>query len=320
MGSTSADDIPRISFIIPAKNESHNIGETVRVVTSHAWDFPVEVIVVDNDSSDDTREIAQAAGARVFIKTEGTIGEVRNYGVANSAGAVLVFIDADISLTDEWFREIDSVIQSIEDNSYLITGSHCVPPTDGGWLEKHWFGKASQAEKTTHLGTGHLLVSRQLFNRLNGFSPAHKTGEDYDFCIRAKKLGGIVVNNPGLKAIHRGYPKSLWEFVRREAWHGQGDTGSIAAIISSKVAVIALLIFLFHILIISAFVHEPVSTAFLLAGLLGIVGLLLLSSVYKFRHAGVFSVLINSVVFYFYYIGRLFAVLNIALGKRVRAS
>src|SRR5690625_7969552 len=89
---------------------------------------------------------------------------------------------------------------------------------------------------------------------------------------------------------------------------------------SSKVAVIALLIFVFHILIISAFVHEPVSTAFLLAGLLGIVGLLLLSSVYKFRHAGVFSVLFNSVVFYFYSIGRLFAVRNIALGKRGRAS
>src|SRR5690625_5777655 len=92
MGSTSADDIPRISFISPAKNESRNIGETVRVVTNHAWAFPVEVIVVDNESSVDMREIAQAAGARVFIKTEVTIGEVRIYGVAISASSVLVFL------------------------------------------------------------------------------------------------------------------------------------------------------------------------------------------------------------------------------------
>lgn len=320
MVRTGADEIPRISFIIPAKNERDNIEKTVRVVTKHAWAYPVEVIVVDNESSDDTSEVARAAGAQVFSKTDGTIGEVRNHGVAKSAGTVLVFIDADISLTDEWFGEIDSIIKSIEHNPYLITGSHCIPPTDGGWLERHWFGKASQAENTTHLGTGHLLVSRELFTALNGFSSDHETGEDYDFCIRAKKLGGIVINNPRLKAVHRGYPKSLWEFVQREAWHGQGDTGSISAILSSKVAVVALLILLFHILTVSAFVHEPVSAALLLVGLLGIGGLLLLSSIYKFRHAGIFSVLINSVVFYFYYIGRLFAVLNIALGKRVRAN
>ena len=320
MTGINADEPLRISFIIPAKNEKDNIGETVRLVAGGDWKVPVEVIVVDNESSDDTRESARAAGAQVFIKGGGTIGEVRNYGVAKSTGTILVFIDADISLTDEWFREIDAVIKSMERNPYLITGSHCIPPTDGGWLEKHWFGKASQAEKTTHLGTGHLLVSRELFTALNGFSSDHDTGEDYDFCIRAKKLGGVVLNNPRLKAIHRGYPKSLWEFVRREAWHGQGDTGSVSAILSSKVAVIALLILLCHILALGAFVHDPVSTVLLLGGLMGIVGLLLMSSIYKFRHAGVFSVLINSVVFYFYYIGRLFAVLNIALGKRVRAS
>ena len=320
MVSTCSDNDPRMSFIIPAKNERDNIEETVRIVTRHTWEFPVEVIVVDNESSDDTREIARAAGAKVFTKAGGTIGEVRNYGVEKSSGTILVFIDADISLTDQWFREIDAVIKNIEDNPYLITGSHCVPPTDGGWLEKHWFGKASQDEKTTHLGTGHLLVSRALFTALNGFSSAHETGEDYDFCLRSKKLGGIVVNNPRLKAIHRGYPKSLWEFIRREAWHGLGDAGSISAILSSKVAVVTLLILFFHILALSAFVHEPVSAVILFAGLSGIAGLLLLSSVYKFRHAGIFSVLINSVVFYFYYIGRLFAVLNIALGKPVRAS
>lgn len=320
MVSGITDERPRISFIIPAKNERDNIEETVRVVTSHQWLFPVEVIVVDNESTDDTADIARSAGAKVFIKSGGTIGEVRNYGVAKSCGSILVFIDADISLADEWFREIGSVVNNIERNPYLITGSHCIPPTDGGWLEKYWFGKASQAEQTTHLGTGHLLVSRELFSVLNGFSPGHETGEDYDFCMRAKKIGATVINNPRLKAIHRGYPKNLWQFVQREAWHGQGDTGSIAAVLSSKVAVTAVLILLFHILVVSALVFKPVSTELLLGGLTGIGGLLLLSSIYKFRHAGIFSVLINSVVFYFYYVGRLFAVLNISLGKRARAN
>jgi glycosyltransferase involved in cell wall biosynthesis len=318
MATVNAEEVPRISFIIPAKNERDNIGETIRVVKRHAWKVPIEIIVVDNESSDDTGVMAKSEGASVVLKKGGTIGEVRNYGVQKSSGAVIVFLDADITFSDEWFREIYAVISSIESNPYLITGSHCVPPVDGGWIEKHWFGKVSQSEHTTHLGSGHLLVSRKLFDALGGFSAIHATGEDYDFCIRAKNIGAAVVNNPRLKAIHRGYPKSLREFVLREAWHGQGDTGSISAVLSSKVAIVSILILLFHLLVISAFIQYPVNTGFLTAGLVGISGLLVTSSVYKFRHAGLTSILINSAVFYFYYIGRLCSVLNISLGKRVR--
>ncbi|MDQ2076171.1 glycosyltransferase family 2 protein [Marinimicrobium sp. ABcell2] len=320
MASVGTYQVPQISFIIPAKNEKNNIGETIRVVMNHKWRIPIEVIVVDNESTDATCDIARSAGATVVTKKGGTIGEVRNRGVEESSAPILVFIDSDVSLTDEWFREINSVCRTMQENPYLITGSHCVPPDNGGWLEKHWFGKVSQEKKTTHLGTGHLLVTRELFDALGGFSAEHETGEDYDFCIRAKKSGATLVNNPALKAIHRGYPKSLREFVCREAWHGQGDTKSISTILSSKVAIVAILIFLFHILAISAFIYAPVNPVPLMAGLAGIVGLLFLSSIYKFRHAGPASIIINSAIFYFYYIGRLCSVLNLALGKRVRAS
>jgi glycosyltransferase involved in cell wall biosynthesis len=83
----------RISVVIPALNEAESIGAVVR---SMPWDQIAECIVVDNESTDATAEVARAAGARVATSTRG-------YGAACAAGAkaavvssdVLVFLDGD---------------------------------------------------------------------------------------------------------------------------------------------------------------------------------------------------------------------------------
>lgn len=105
--------VMKISVIIPAYNEElalpktlKRIGETLSIVAC-----PSEIIVVDNDSQDKTKEVAASFGAAVCLEKEHNISQVRNTGAENSTGDVLIFIDADTLVPDTLFRKIAAVME-----------------------------------------------------------------------------------------------------------------------------------------------------------------------------------------------------------------
>src|SRR5512138_2999752 len=92
-----------VTVAIPALNEAVNIGRCVASIREH---FPpqldLELLVGDHGSSDGTPAIAERNGARVLSFRGGTVGELRNRIVAESHGSILVFLDADTTVTPEW--------------------------------------------------------------------------------------------------------------------------------------------------------------------------------------------------------------------------
>ena len=289
-----------ISFIIPAKNEASEIEETIGSIKSLPLSFPYEIIVIDHNSTDNTFKVAEDAGALVVSKVGGTIGEARNFGVSKSGGDVIVFIDADVSLTSQWHIEFEKCLQHIASNVKYITGSHCAAPDDSEWLAKYWFNNLDKRRNTTHLGTGHLIVSKQFFEEIGGFDPNLITGEDYDFCLRARRLNGQIINNDDLKVIHRDYPRTISDFIKRESWHGVGDLRK-GTILTSKVALCS---FAFIAINISLFLSLFFFTHMFLLVCVILILFLLANSMYKFRTFGPVTIVINSLIFYFYYVGR----------------
>ena len=90
-----------LSVIVPAFNEELYLPETLRNINK-AISFlegrakvDVEVIVVDNASTDRTPEIARSLGAKVVHESIHNIGRVRNIGAGIATGDVLIFVDAD---------------------------------------------------------------------------------------------------------------------------------------------------------------------------------------------------------------------------------
>lgn len=85
------------SVIIPAYNESAWLPSTLDAVHQAMSALPLsgEVIVVDNNSSDDTAALARAAGASVVFEPVNQISRARNAGARQAGGRFLVFIDAD---------------------------------------------------------------------------------------------------------------------------------------------------------------------------------------------------------------------------------
>ena len=109
-----------ISVIIPALNEEEPIADVVRACT--ATGLPNEIIVVDNGSTDQTAERAQAAGARVVPAARG-YGRACAAGVAaaDPASTVLVFLDGDGSDCPELMERLVRPI--LEDEEDFVIGS-----------------------------------------------------------------------------------------------------------------------------------------------------------------------------------------------------
>jgi glycosyltransferase involved in cell wall biosynthesis len=232
---TADTNITSTTFVVPTYNEAELLPQTLQAIQEYVIDISYEIIVVDNGSTDSTLEIAQQLGARVFRDTHRTIGDLRNLGAAHANGNLLVFIDADVVLTKKWVEEFRLLSANNDGNDHLITGSRCDVSIDPGWIEKYWF-KPMTEERGGYINSGHMIIGRKAFFELGGFDEKLITGEDWEFCSRAKRKGFSIVKNPRLHVIHEGYPKNLKAFVSREMWHGVQDFSDLQAVFSSRVA------------------------------------------------------------------------------------
>jgi glycosyltransferase involved in cell wall biosynthesis len=101
---------PRFSVVVPALNESAYIAECLRSLAAQDFTGPVEVIVVDNDSTDDTGDIARAMGATVVTETEAGVCCARQRGTEAARGEIVVSTDADTTFDHTWLSRIDRVL------------------------------------------------------------------------------------------------------------------------------------------------------------------------------------------------------------------
>ena len=106
-----------LSVVIPAFNEARLIERCLRsiaesIAANQQAGFIAEIIVVDNNSTDNTAELARQAGARVVFEPINQIGRARNAGAAQATGDWLLFLDADSLLSPGLLADILQVIES----------------------------------------------------------------------------------------------------------------------------------------------------------------------------------------------------------------
>lgn len=309
VGLASTSSPVSLAFVIPARNEAEHIGAVIDSIHKFANISDYEIVVVDNGSIDDTPGIARTKGAKVIICPGVTVAELRNLGVAQTSGKVLIFLDGDVLLTERWRDALPRVLADLLQHPNTVTGSRCGISQHGSWIERTWF-MPLLTERPNYINSGHLLTSRELFLQLHGFNQNLETGEDSDFSHRARTLGARIINNPDLKVIHEGYPKTLSKFIRREMWHGRGNFQSLRLLARSKIASMTLLFILLHGVLLFGIIIGLVSfTSMLLAGV-AIVGLCILASYIKYRRPAL-TVLLNTYLYYWYFLARSLAAIQI---------
>jgi cellulose synthase/poly-beta-1,6-N-acetylglucosamine synthase-like glycosyltransferase len=290
-----------ISYLIPALNEERHIGNCIGAIKSYTpAGFEAEIIVGDHGSTDRTAAIAAAAGARVAPFRGGTIATLRNFLVTQSTGWLIVFVDADVCITPQWGAAIEGAIAGIEREPRQITGSRCSAPDSDNFIVRDWFA-AMPPDNHSYLGTGHIIFTRQACDEIGGFDANLRTGEDFDFCMRAQDRGYALNINPQLRVVHYDYPQSLGAFIRRERWHGSGDFQSVSNLLKSKIALLTLVFIALHVAALATLLLAPLWTPLWLASL----GLMMLGlSLVKFPRLGAATRMRNAFVFYCYLLGR----------------
>jgi hypothetical protein len=145
-------------------------------------------------------------------------------------------------------------------------------------------------------------MTRSFFLEVGGFDESLETGEDFEFSHRAARAGGEIAPDPQLVAEHLGFPHTLRDFVRREAWHGKSDFTSVRAILGSRVALAALFFALAHLAVLmSALLGRSEGV---LLGLAAILVLCAASARLKYRKQPWAIQLANTGLYYLYYLGR----------------
>jgi glycosyltransferase involved in cell wall biosynthesis len=116
-------NIPYFSIIIPTKNEATIIGQCLEPFKNQTTKRAFEIFVVDTNSKDRTREIAQSYGATVISEPHPGKSIAFQTGVSHAQGEILCFTEADCIVTPHWLDTIDQTFQNHSD-AVAVTGGY----------------------------------------------------------------------------------------------------------------------------------------------------------------------------------------------------
>jgi glycosyltransferase involved in cell wall biosynthesis len=114
-------DRPRFSVVIPAVNEAAEIGRCLLSLAEQDYEGSYEVIVVDNNSSDETAAIAHNLGATVVFEGHPGVCWARQRGTEIARGEIVVSTDADTTFDPRWLSRIEMAFRR-EPSNVAVTG------------------------------------------------------------------------------------------------------------------------------------------------------------------------------------------------------
>lgn len=178
----------KLSIIIPTLNEEKNILNLLKSIKKQSFkDY--EIIVADKNSEDKTRYIAKSYGARIV--SGGLPPKARNNGARIARGEYLLFLDADVILSDNFLKE---VINEFEKRNLDIATTYVEPITDRLSTKFHhsvynlWMFLMQKIDP--HAPGFCILTRKNIFEKVNGFDETIKLAEDHAYIRKAFRNGG----------------------------------------------------------------------------------------------------------------------------------
>lgn len=212
-----------ISIIIPTYNEAKYIGKTLDSIKSQNYK-DIEVIIADSNSSDGTRDIARKTynGAKIINKKERGVGIACNAAAKMARGELLMFIDADTSITKNL---LSSYEKAFEEKEVVAATGPIIPLekttrsiTLGYKMVSVYIVKLFMSIGKPSTISSNLMVRKSSYLMLGGFSTTMNTYYDWDLSNRLSKIGKIVfVDGAVAKTSVRRIKK--WGMLKYFAFH-----------------------------------------------------------------------------------------------------
>ena len=178
-----------LSIVIPAFNEEESLPQTLYAISLSIErldnKLEVEVVVVDNASTDQTAQVAKSFGVNVVTELTPSIGAARNRGVNASKGDLILFLDADVIISKYALQVL------IEETSSLgleLGGLRAIyrPKKLSSWLMcAYWDWRRESSGVPQGVAQ---FVSRSLFFKTGGYDESLFMSEDVEFYSRARSM------------------------------------------------------------------------------------------------------------------------------------
>jgi 4,4'-diaponeurosporenoate glycosyltransferase len=191
----------KVSIIIPAKNEEKQLPGLLDSIFSQTYKN-LELIVVDDGSTDNTQEIAKRFGVKYVHVTKNSVGYSSNVGAKESSGDILIRCDADTRFTPRFVEEV--VLTLMENNSAkIVIGGHYFH--DGNFIynflgflyDKYW--------RPPHGTPGYMTaIRRDAYFNVGGYDASFVREEDWFLGQKILERygdGSIVKNRKSLVVL-----------------------------------------------------------------------------------------------------------------------
>ena len=243
-----------LSVVIPSLNGASGVERCLRALHAQTIWPELEIIVVDDGSTDGTSQVAAAGGARVVRHpTRRGVSAARNSGIAAASAPYVAFIDDDCEPCPEWAEQLASAY----DASVVGVGGSIAAGTEQGivlgYLARHnplspqeldlarngsvtyrfWLYLRRQWTAQQHYGrrevvslpAANLSVRRQALVDIGGFDERIRFGsEDDDLCYRLRRQfpDSCLIFEPDAAVTHY-FQSSLRDTMRRSRLYGRGS-------------------------------------------------------------------------------------------------
>lgn len=188
----------KISLVIPAYNEEKYIGQCLDSVLRNSDPRIIEIIVVDNGSSDRTAEVAkERQGVRVVLEERKGTNMARQRGLQESSGDFVAYIDADTIMPKDWTEKAEKIF-SKDSRIVSLSGPYRYydgPKIQNRIIEILWYMFAPLMYRLAGymvLG-GNFIAKRSALMAMGGLDTSIKFyGDDTDIARRLHKQGKVV--------------------------------------------------------------------------------------------------------------------------------
>jgi len=219
---TDSAQRPLVAVIVAAYNEQATVELCLASLSEQTYS-PMEIIVVDDGSTDSTVEIARNYATKVFLQPHRGPAVARNLGASRTDARILVFADADMSFDR---RFVERLVEPIIAGSAI--GTFTKEEYVRNWdrrLARCWNLNNGLTTPRRHPDDFpdrdwvFRAIDRSAFERAGGYADVGY-GEDV---VLGKKVGEMAVAAPGAVCYHDN--PSTWRDVFRSArWYGRGET------------------------------------------------------------------------------------------------
>ncbi len=202
--------IPLVSIVIPAHNAEQVIEKCLLAIKDQGAVLDkTEVIVIDDASTDHTREIAQRYPVQL-IRLSQNVGaaRARNYAADIAHGTYLFFLDSDVVLVRNSLNQLVDILEL--ESPDAVVGSYTELTTMPGFFSNYqncytYFNHDQPKGRIYWFWTAMGVIKRDVFIEMGGFSTRYRgaSAEDMDLGYRLADAGKVTLLDPQVKGEHR---------------------------------------------------------------------------------------------------------------------